>query len=259
MTEDLKSGNHTLVGRCAIVTGASRGLGQGIARELARCGARVAVNYIRSEEEAEAVVRSIQQEGGEAFAVGADVSQSDAVDRLFQETVNAFGPPDILVNNAGTSQAQDIFETSLEAWQCILRTNLDSVFLCSKVAMAYMKDSGKGGHIINISSVVAHQGALAGHVHYAATKSGMLGITRTLARTGAPFGIRVNAVAPGIIDTELLQATHGVEGVRKLSSTVPLGLGTIDDVGYAVAFLCGPGGRYMTGSVLDVNGGLHMG
>jgi 3-oxoacyl-[acyl-carrier protein] reductase len=245
--------------KCAIVTGASRGLGLGIARELGRCGARVVVNYVQSVSEAEAAVRSIREEGGEAVAVQADVSQADEVERLFGEAEGAFGTPDILVNNAGTSAAQDIFETTLEDWQRILRINLDSVFLCSKAAMSRMKETGSGGHIINISSIVAHQGALAGHVHYAATKSGMLGVTRTLARTGAPLGIHVNAVAPGIIDTELLGSTHGVDGVRKLASTVPLGLGTIEDVGYSVAFLCGPGGRYITGAVLDVNGGLYMG
>lgn len=114
------------------------------------------------------------------------------------------------------------------------------------------------GRIINISSVVGERGALFGHVHYAATKSGMLGMTKTLARTGAPLGITVNAVAPGIIETELLFKTHGAEGVEKLSASIPLGLGKPRSIGLAVSYLAGEGGNYITGSVLDVNGGMNM-
>jgi NAD(P)-dependent dehydrogenase (short-subunit alcohol dehydrogenase family) len=121
-----------------------------------------------------------------------------------------------------------------------------------------MMAAQRGGCIINISSVVGEQGAMFGYAHYAATKSGMLGITRTLARTGAPLGIRVNAIAPGIIETELLLKTHGPEGVEKLGATVPLGLGKPKNIGLAVAFLCGEGGAYITGATLDVNGGMYM-
>ena len=109
-----------------------------------------------------------------------------------------------------------------------------------------------------MSSVVGHQGALFGHVHYAATKSGILGFTKTLARTGAPLGITVNAVAPGIINTELLFATHGEAGVKKLADGIPLGLGEPRDIGLSVAFLAGEGGRYITGTCIDVNGGMYM-
>lgn len=246
-----------LTGRVALVTGASRGLGRGIALVLAENGADVVVNYRSAETEAQHVVTQISELGSRAISVKADVSQAGEVHRLFETIQNEFGRLDILVNNAGTSAAQDIFEISEEDWQFILDTNLKSCFLCSKAAMNVMAEQ-KSGRIVNISSVVAQQGALFGHVHYAATKSGMLGFTKTLARTGAPLGITVNAIAPGIIETELLTKTHGPEGVTRLAEKVPLGLGAPRDVGLAAAFLCGEGGRYITGATIDVNGGLYL-
>jgi NAD(P)-dependent dehydrogenase (short-subunit alcohol dehydrogenase family) len=240
-----------------LVTGASRGLGLGIAVELAQQGARVALNYHRSEEQAEKGLQAIQSHTPGSFTVQADVSDEASVRRMFGEVETKFGRLDILVNNAGTSSAQDIFEMSLQDWNRILDTNLTSMFLCTKEAMLAMRAQG-GGRIVNISSVVGHQGALKGHAHYAASKAGIIGFTKTVARTGAAHGILVNCVAPGIIETDLLFETHGREGVEALSRNVPLGLGNCKDVGLSVAFLCGPGGRYMTGAVLDVNGGLYM-
>lgn len=251
------SAARPLEGQCALVTGASRGLGLGIALELARQGARVALNYHRSKEGAEAVLREVEALTPGSFAVQADVSDEASVRKMFGEIESRFGRLDILVNNAGTSGAQDIFETSLEDWNRILDTNLTSMFLCTKEAMLAMREQG-GGRIVNISSVVGHQGALKGHAHYAASKAGIIGFTKTVARTGAAHGILVNCVAPGIIETDLLFETHGREGVEALSRNVLLGLGTCEDVGLSVAFLCGPGGRYITGAVLDVNGGLYM-
>ena len=176
---------------------------------------------------------------------------------MFETIEQGFGRLDILINNAGSSQNKNIFEMELEDWQYIIDTNLTSAFLCSKEAMRIMRTQ-LFGRIICISSVVAERGAILGHVHYAATKSGILGMTKTLARTGAPYGITVNAVAPGIIETELLFKTHGIEGVEKLSASVPLGLGKPRHVGLAVAFLCGEGGDYLTGTTIDVNGGFNM-
>ena len=176
---------------------------------------------------------------------------------MVDAAVADLGPIDILVNNAGTSQAKDIFQIEAADWDRIIRTNLTSCFHCSQAAMKIMARQ-KSGRIINISSVVGHQGALFGHVHYAATKSGMLGMTRTLARTGAPLGINVNAIAPGCIETVLLHKTLGDTAVEEMRNKIPLGLGTPRDIGLAVAFLCGEGGRYITGATLDVNGGLYM-
>jgi NAD(P)-dependent dehydrogenase (short-subunit alcohol dehydrogenase family) len=246
-----------LEGAAALVTGASRGLGRGIALALAEQGADVVVNYRGNEEAAHAVCRAVRELGQHALPVQADVGREEDVLRLFKEIRDEFGRLDILVNNAGTTQPQDIFATSLEDWDHIIRTNLTSAFLCSKYAMEIMKEQ-KAGRIVNISSIVGQRGALYGHVHYAATKSGMFGMTKTLARTGAPLGITVNCVAPGIIETELLLDTHGAEDVKKLAAEVPLGLGTPRDVGLAVAFLCGEGGRYITGATIDVNGGWNL-
>lgn len=247
----------TLAGKTAIVTGASRGLGKGIALVLAELGANVVVNYHAAAASAEEVCAQVEALGGQALAVQADVGEEKDVARLVAAARERFGCIDILVNNAGTTRAQDIFDTTLDDWEFILKTNLTSCFLCSKAAMEAMREQGSG-RIVNISSIVGHRGALFGHVHYAATKSGMFGFTKTLARTAAPLGITVNCVAPGIIETELLFQTHGEAGVAELAAGVPLGLGTARDVGLAVAYLCGEGGRYITGATIDVNGGMYL-
>lgn len=246
-----------LEGKTAVVTGASRGLGAGIALALAEAGADVVVNYRNNRKEADKVCAGIVGMGRKAHTVQADVSEPAVVTALFAETLREFGRLDILVNNAGTTKAQDIFETSLADWDYIIKTNLTSLFLCSKAALEIMREQ-KSGRIINISSIVGQRGALYGHVHYAATKSGIIGFTKTLARTAAPFNITVNAIAPGIIETELLFQTHGGEEVGKLAASVPLGLGTCRDIGLAAVYLAGAGGRYITGATLDVNGGMHF-
>jgi 3-oxoacyl-[acyl-carrier protein] reductase len=250
--------NLPLKGKVALVTGAARGIGKGIALVLAEQGADIIVNDKKMNYEGEVVAAKIEEMGRKALLVEADVSVEADVKAMFQTIRNAFGKLDILINNAGMSKTQTIFEASFEDWTCVLNTNLASCFLCSKAAMELMALQ-RYGRIINISSMVGEQGALFGHVHYAATKSGMLGFTKTLARTGAPLGITVNAIAPGIIETELLFKTHGVEGAEKLSAMVPMGsLGKPRHIGLAVAFLCGEGGDYITGSTIDINGGMYM-
>lgn len=247
----------TLKGKIALVTGAVSGLGKATAEVLAECGARVIVNHLHQKELAEDIVAALGKRGFQAVAMDADVSSEESVDVLFEEIRRQFGRLDILINNAGTTRPQDIFSTTLQDWQQILAVNLTGSFLCCRRAMEMMK-AQRSGRIINISSVVAHRGALYGHVHYAATKSGLLGLTRTLARTGAPLGINVNAIAPGLIGTELLYRTHGEADVAKLSAEIPLGLGTPRDVGMAAAFLASDASRYITGAVLDVNGGAYF-
>ena len=246
-----------LTGKTAIVTGSSRGIGKGIALKLAEAGANVVINYNNAAEEAEKVKKTIEDMGRQAIAVRANVSHEDDVKLLFDETLKKFGKVDILVNNAGTSQDKDIFEIDINDWDRIIKTNLTSTFLCSKYAMEIMKKQKKG-RIIQISSVVAQRGALFGHVHYAATKSGQIGFTKTLARTGAPYNITVNAIAPGIIATELLYQTHGEDGVKELDKSIPLGLGHIEDVGYAAVFLASDEAAYITGATLDINGGANF-
>lgn len=245
-----------LTGQIALVTGAGRGLGRGIALVLAEQGAHVAVNDLDAASAARTVA-DIEALGRRSVALPGNVRRADEVARVFAEFDRQFEKLDILVNNAGTAQARDIFEIDEDDWEFILDTNLGSCYRVSKAAMERMREH-RGGRIVNISSVSGEQGALFGHVHYSASKAGMLGFTKSLARTGAPLGITVNAVAPGIIDTELLRKTHGDEEVATLAGRVPLGLGRVRDVGLAVAFLCGEGGRYITGATLDVNGGLYM-
>ena len=248
---------QNLNGKIALVTGASKGLGKGIAIELAACGAEVIVNYLSSQKQADEVVEEIRANGGKAIGIRADVSCKESVDEMFDEIKKRYGRLDILVNNAGTSQAKDIFDITQEDWDWIIRTNMTSGYLCSKPAMEMMR-AQKYGRIVFVSSMVALQGALYGHVHYAATKGGQLSMVKTLARTGAPLGITVNAVAPGIIDTELLRSIHGDEGIARLDKTVPLGLGSVKDVGNAISFLCSDESGYLTGITIDVNGGMYL-
>jgi len=246
-----------LENQIAVVTGASRGLGRGIAAVLAEKGAKVVVNYRTDAKDAESICVEIREKGGTAVPFQADVSESAEVAKLYDFVKTEFGRLDVLVNNAGTSRSQNIFEMSEQDWDFILKTNLKSLFLMSKPAMEIMREQ-KYGRIINMTSIVAYRGALFGHVHYAASKGGILSFTRTLARTGAPYNITVNAISPGIIETELLFRTHGPEGVAKLAQTVPLGLGKPRDVGLAAAYLAGEGGRYLTGICLDINGGMNF-
>lgn len=246
-----------LEGKVALITGSAKGIGRGIAHVLAEHGADIILNDLEPGPDIEHVKREIAAYGRKVLIAPGDVGQEESVDNIFRHIEQSFGKVDILVNNAGTSKAQDIFSTTVEDWDTLIRNNLTSAFLCSKSALSLMQRNGFG-RIINISSVVGQQGALFGHVHYAATKSGMIGFTKTLARTAAPLGVNVNAIAPGIIDTALLKDIHGPERYEELKSSVPLGLGSVRDIGLAAAFLSGEGGRYITGATLDVNGGLYL-
>lgn len=247
---------RTLEGRTALVTGAGRGLGRAIATELARQGAVLFVNDL-TEDALAGTVEEIDSDGGTAHPIAADIGAEESVADLFAAVDASSRGLDILINNAGVIRNQTIFETSLEDWDAVMRVNLTGTFLCAGEAMRRMREGGFG-RIVQISSIVAHRGALHGHVHYGATKSGLLGFTKSLARTAAPYGITVNAVAPGLIGTDLLYTTHGTAEVDRLCEDIPLGLGRPEDVALAVAFLCGPGGRYITGATLDVNGGMLM-
>lgn len=246
-----------LTGKTALVTGSSRGIGRGVALALARAGADIAVNYAGNEQAAQETAAQIRRLGRRALVIRADVGEEAQVRRLFDEMERGFGALDILVNNAGTSQDKDIFEMELADWDRIVKTNLTSGMLCSREAMRLMRGQGRG-RILFISSVVGERGALFGHVHYAATKSGQLGMVKTLARTAAPYHITVNAIAPGIIETELLLQTHGPQGVEQLSRSIPLGLGRAEDIGAAAVYLASDEAAYVTGATLDVNGGVNF-
>lgn len=246
-----------LDGRVALVTGASRGIGRAIALELARRGAKIAVNYNRSGDEATAVVDAIAAAGGEAISVQGDVSDFDTAGRLVKETVSHFGQIDILVNNAGTTRDMIIMMMPEDDWDIVIQTNLKSAFNCAKAAVRPMMRQ-RYGRIINITSVAGIAGN-AGQTNYSASKAGLIGFTKALAREVAARNITVNAVAPGFVPTDL---TESVPEDIKTSSldAIPLGRwGTPVEVAYAVAFLAGDQAGYITGHVLSVDGGMVMG
>jgi len=246
-----------LTGKIALVTGSSRGIGRGIALAFAKQGADVVINCAGNVAAAEKTAADARALGVRALVCKADVSEEDQVAAMFEKIIAEFGRLDILVNCAGTSQDKNIFEMDKADWDRIIKTNLTSGMLCSKRAMEIMRGQ-RSGRIIFISSVVAERGALFGHVHYAATKAGQIGIVKSMARTAAPLGITVNAIAPGLIATELLVQTHGEEGVKELGANIPLGLGEPADVGAAAVYLASDEAKYVTGATLDVNGGANF-
>jgi 3-oxoacyl-[acyl-carrier protein] reductase len=247
-----------LKGKKAVVTGSSRGIGRGCALTLARYGADVVVTYVSSQEKGEDVTKEIKNMGRESFAVKVDVSKEDEIKSLFKKTFNEFGGIDVLVNNAGIHQHLKTWELSLKDWENVINTNLTGVFLCSKEAVTHMKER-KSGSIINISSCVAFTGT-DHEIHYASTKAGILGFTKSLALEAAPYAVRVNAVAPGFIATDMVLPFLETDKDRKeLESQIPLNrLGEPEDIGEAVAFLASDKACYITGEVIHVNGGLIM-
>jgi len=245
-----------LSGQVALVTGASRGIGRAIALELARAGAFVAVNYRSQAEAAASCVAEIGHAGGQAEAQPFDVSDGAAVGEAISRLVDARGRLDILVNNAGITLDGLLLRYKSDDWQRLIDVNLSGVFHCSKAAARTMVRA-RSGRIINVTSVVSSLGN-AGQSAYAATKSGVEGFTRALARELASRGITVNAVAPGFIDTEMTAALPTAARDAYLAA-IPLGrLGSGAEVAALVGFLAGPRAGYITGQVIGVNGGIYM-
>jgi len=243
-----------LSNRVAIVTGSARGIGRAIALKLAEVGATVVVNDIGEAEPAQGVVKEIRAMNRQGLAILADVSSSPDVTRLVDETIATYGKVDILVNNAGITRDQLLVRMSDEEWDKVLSINLKSVFLCTRAVLRHMIKQ-RWGRIINISSIVGIVGN-PGQANYASAKAGIIGFTRTIAKEVASRGITVNAIAPGFIDTEMTQ--HIDEKRRQeLIGRIPLGyLGSPRDVAEAVAFLASSEARYITGQVLNVDGGM---
>ncbi len=241
--------------KVAVITGASRGIGRLIAVDLARRGARVVVSA-RNVEALDSLVAEITAGGGEALAVAADVAVAADADGLLAAAVQRFGRVDILVNNAGITRDGLLLRMKEEDWDAVLDTNLKGAFLCTRAAAKVMSKQ-KYGRIINISSVVGEMGN-PGQANYCASKAGLLGLTKSVARELARRNITVNAVTPGFIVTDMTDALP--EKARdELVSQIPLGrLGKPEDIAFCVAFLASDQAGYITGQVLGVNGGMYM-
>jgi 3-oxoacyl-[acyl-carrier protein] reductase len=243
-----------LTGRISLVTGASRGIGGAAARVLAEAGSDL-VLLGRDEAALGAVSAAVQGLGRSALTIAADIAQPDAPAKAVRAALDHFGRLDILVNNAGVNHAGSIEQVDEDAWQGILATNLSAAYRLCREGFGPMRERG-WGRILTIASITAQTGGVSGSVAYSAAKGGLLAMTRTLARDGAPHGITANAVAPGQIDTGMGRAI-GAEALRRLEAVIPLGrLGTPDDVAYAILFLASEEASYITGTTLDVNGGL---
>ena len=238
----------------ALVTGASRGIGRAVALKLADDGFAVAVNYAASVAKADAVVEQINASGGAAIAVQADVSDPDAVTAMVEKIESDLGPITVLVNNAGITDDGLLLRMSPDQWDRVLSTNLRSVFLCTKAVLRGMIRA-KGGRVINISSVSGVAGN-AGQANYAASKAGVIGFTKSIAKEVGSRGITVNAVAPGYIDTEHLANVPGAaEKLQKLLDSIPTGrFGTVAECGAIFAFLASEDAAFATGQVYVMDG-----
>ena len=246
----------SLAGRIALVTGASRGIGEVIAVRLAKAGATVAVNYYKGEAAAARVVEAIVASGGEAVAIGADVSQEDGAASLAHEVVDRWGKVDILVNNAGITRDKLLIRMTPDEWDEVIRVNLRGAYLCTRAALTHMMRQ-RHGRIVNVSSVVGLSGN-PGQANYAASKAGLIGFTKAMAREVASRNITVNAVAPGYITTSMVERLSE-EAQRAVLARIPMArFGTPEDVAEVVTFLCTDGAGYVTGQVIGIDGGLAV-
>jgi len=245
----------TLKGAVVVVTGSSRGIGRAIAEELAHDGAKVVVNYLKSKEAAEDLVAKLQQDGCEAVAFQADVSDAAQAANLIGEVVNRFGRIDVLVNNAGKNVDRTMKNLSIEDWDEVIQSDLSSCFYTVKAALPYFMQQ-KSGKIINISSANGQIPSF-GQANYSAAKAGIIGFTRTAALELARSNVTVNAICPGYIATEMVKAIPEKQ-MEALLARVPLGrVGTPQEVARAVRYLI-VDGDYYTGATLSMNGGIYM-
>lgn len=246
-----------LLGKRALVTGAARGIGAGIALALADKGADVAITYERSADRAAELVKAIEAKGRRALAIQADSADPEAVKRSVAETVAGLGGLDILVNNAGIAQARKLLDISDDDWDATLDINLRGMLNMAQAAIPRMED---GGAIICLASIAAQRGGgLLGGPHYAASKGGVLALAKSMARELGPRNIRVNCVNPGIIITQMNATAFDEATQRRFLEGIPLGrFGAPKDVANVCLFLASPLSGYITGSAIDINGGMHI-
>ena len=243
-------------GKIALVTGGSRGIGRAISVALAAEGAAVYVNYTTGEQSAVETANLCAEAGGQGFPIQCNVAESDSVDAAFEEIKNKSGKIDILVNNAGITSDGVFIRTKNEDWDRVLAVNLNGAFYCSRAAAKLMMKA-RIGRIINISSVVGEMGN-AGQASYVASKAGLIGLTKSLAKELAVRNITVNAVTPGFIASDMTEKL-GDAVKEQYQSSIPLGrFGNPDEVAAVVSFLAGESAAYMTGQVIGVNGGMYM-
>jgi 3-oxoacyl-[acyl-carrier protein] reductase len=251
--------NNDLAGTVALVTGASSGIGYAAAMALAGRGAAVAINYWRNTAGAEKGRQAIVESGAKAIAVKADVSTSDGTRKLVETTRSELGPIDILVNNAGDIlERRSLRDFTEDLWQRVMDLNLKSVWLCSQAVMDEMIERRKGT-IVNVGSIAGHHAGGPGAAVYAAAKAGVMCLTKGLAKELAPFGVRVNGVAPGVIMTPFHERVSTPEMLKQFAASVPLGrLGESEEVGRVIAFLASDDASYINGEMIEINGGQLM-
>src|SRR3954468_9314715 len=243
-----------LDGRIALVTGASRGLGRGLAEALAAEGAAVAVNYRSGADAANEVVQAIEAGGGRAIAIQGDVSDYDEAERVVKETIDGLGGLHVLVNNAGIAKDKLVLHMDPQDWLDVMKVNFGGVFNCTKASLAHFM-SERTGSIINISSVMGQRGWL-GESNYSASKGAVNAFTRCCAMELARFGVRVNAVLPGFVPTELVEGLVAKDGGKGILKQLPVrSFGDVADVANLVVFLASDDAKYMTGSLVVVDGG----
>ncbi len=242
--------------KTVVVTGGSRGIGKGIALKMAEAGADVAILYKSNHEYAEETVNDIQKMGRKAIKFSVDVSNKDEVNQVMDEVIASFGKVDIFVNNAGITRDSMLKKMTFDDWQEVINKNLNSVFYCCKAILKHMKANGSG-KIINITSLSASVGNI-GQTNYCAAKAGLVGFTKSLAAEVGKYGIVVNAIAPGAIQTDML--SHTPEHVlEKMKNRIPLSrLGTPNDIGNMAVFLASDDSNYICGQTLTVDGGLGI-
>ena len=245
-----------LAGKVALVTGGSRGIGSGIALALGEVGAKVVVNYFEQKEKAEEVVNRIVAKGSEALSFGADVSDEEQVDSLLSFIMSHFDGVDILINNAGIHQHLTIDKLSFQDWDRVINVDLDIAFLLTKSVLPYMKEKG-WGRIVNISSLSGFAGTSV-ECHYAASKAGLIGFTKAIALETASFGVTVNAISPGSIETDMLDIKTEEDRKRRVAP-IPVGrIGQPEDIAFVTLFLVSPKASFITGETIHVNGGQGL-